>query len=388
MNTLALQNQFKVLFNESASHTFFAPGRVNLIGEHIDYNGGLVFPCAITLGTYALVSLRDDDNFKVYSENFKDLGILNISLENLDYKKEDNWTNYLKGVLKYLLEAGHEIPHGLNILVYGNIPNGSGLSSSASLEVLLSKVFSTIYDLNLASTEMALLGKKVENEYMSVSSGIMDQFAIALGKQNSALLLNCGTQEFEHIPFVLDGYQIVIMNTNKRRELADSKYNERFNECTRALKILQGTYPQIHAICDLGEEALSSLHTVITDPILYKRTKHAITENLRVINATKALAANDLVTFGKLLNGSHTSLKEDYEVTGKELDTLVAAALEEEGTLGARMTGAGFGGCAIAIVKTESVDTFMINVGAKYREEIGYDATFYIASIGNGPSEI
>lgn len=388
MNLSELQNQFKVLFNESASHTFFAPGRVNLIGEHIDYNGGLVFPCAITLGTYALVSLREDNNFAVYSENFKDLGVLNISLEDLDYRKEDNWTNYLKGVLKYLLEDDYEITHGLNILVYGNIPNGSGLSSSASLEILLSKVFSTLYDLDLAPTQMALLGKKVENKYMGVSSGIMDQFAIALGKENSALLLNCGTQEFEHIPFVLDGYQIVIMNTNKRRELADSKYNERFNECTQSLKLLQETYPHIHAICDLGEKELETLDTVITDPILYKRTKHAISENLRVISATKALENNDLVTFGKLLNASHTSLKEDYEVTGKELDTLVAAALEEEGTLGARMTGAGFGGCAIALVANDKVDAFMKHVGEKYESTIGYKATFYIASIGNGPSEL
>lgn len=388
MNLLKLQNQFKVLFNESASHTFFAPGRVNLIGEHIDYNGGLVFPCAITLGTYALVSLREDDTFAVYSENFKDLGIINLSLDDLEYRKEDNWTNYLKGVLKFLLETGSEITHGLNILVFGNIPNGSGLSSSASLEILISKVFSTIYDLNLKPTEMALLGKKVENEYMGVSSGIMDQFAIALGKEHSALLLNCSSQEFEHIPFVLDGYQIVIMNTNKRRELADSKYNERFNECTQALKILQGTYPQIHAICDLGEKELDTLDKVITDPILYKRAKHAISENLRVINATKALENNDLTTFGKLLNASHASLRDDYEVTGKELDTLVAAALAEEGTLGARMTGAGFGGCAIALVKTEKVDEFMAHVGAKYKETIGYDATFYIASIGNGPSEL
>lgn len=388
MNVSELQNQFKVLFNKSASHTFFSPGRVNLIGEHIDYNGGLVFPCAITLGTYALVSLREDDNFAVYSENFKDLGILNISMDDLEYRKEDNWTNYLKAVLKFLLEAGHEIPHGLNILVYGNIPNGSGLSSSASLEILISKVFSTIYDLELQPTEMALLGKKVENEYMGVSSGIMDQFAIALGKENSALLLNCSTQEFEHIPFVLDGYQIVIMNTNKRRELVDSKYNERFNECTQSLAILKETYPHIEAICDLGEKELATLDKVITDPILYKRTKHAISENLRVIAATKALENNDLVTFGKLLNASHASLRDDYEVTGKELDTLVEAALAEDGTLGARMTGAGFGGCAIAIVKIESVNDFMAHVGAKYKEVIGYDATFYIASIGNGPCEL
>lgn len=388
MNLLELQNQFKVLFNEEASHKFFAPGRVNLIGEHIDYNGGLVFPCAITLGTYALVSVREDKNFAVYSENFKELGTMNLSLHNLDFKKEDNWTNYLKGVLKYLLEADYEITHGLNILVYGNIPNGSGLSSSASLEILLSKVFSTLYDLELKPTEMALLGKKVENEYMGVSSGIMDQFAIALGQENSALLLNCGTQDFEHIPFKLDDYQIVIMNTNKRRELADSKYNECFNECTQALKILQDTYPHIKAICDLGEKELATLDSILTNPILYKRAKHAISENLRVISATKALASNDLVTFGKLLNASHTSLKEDYEVTGKELDTLVSAALEEEGTLGARMTGAGFGGCAIAIVQNDKVSDFMKHVGDKYEAAIGYPATFYIASIGNGPSEL
>lgn len=387
MQLTLLHQRFNDLFNHLPEASFFSPGRVNLIGEHIDYNGGLVFPCAITIGTYGAVSKRKDNKFYVYSTNFDHLGILEFSLDDLSYKVEDHWANYLKGVLKYLQESGYTIPHGLNIIIKGDIPNGSGLSSSASLEVLMCKICSTLYELPIHPIAIALLGKKVENEYMGVNSGIMDQFAITLGKENSALLLNCKSQVYEYIPFKLQGYRIIIMNTNKRRELADSKYNERRAECESALAKLQEHF-QISALCDLREEHLDQIEAIIDHPIEYKRAKHAITENLRVLTATKALEVNDLIQFGKLLNASHISLRDDYEVTGKELDTLVAAAWEEEGVLGARMTGAGFGGCAIALVPSDKTEAFITNVNQKYTQLIGYEASFYIASIGNGPTRL
>ncbi len=387
MELSLLQQKFNIVFGKESESSFFAPGRVNLIGEHIDYNGGLVFPCAITLGTYAAASKRHDNKFRVFSMNFENLGIIEFSLDDLTYQKEHNWCNYLKGVLKYLLEAGYKVPSGLDLLFFGNIPNGAGLSSSASLEMLMCKICTDLYGLSLSSTEAALLGKKVENEYIGVNSGIMDQFAIALGKANHALLLDCNTTEYQHVPFEIEGYSIIIMNTNKRRELADSKYNERRSECESALSKLQNAF-DIKALCDLKEEDLTKAADIINHPIEFKRVKHAVTENIRVIDATKALENNDLFTFGKLLNASHISLKDDYEVTGKELDTLVAAAWDADGTLGARMTGAGFGGCAIAIVENQKAETFIESVNSKYLKEIGYEASFYIASIGNGPIQL
>ncbi|MDF2614714.1 MAG: galactokinase [Clostridia bacterium] len=387
MDLSLLQQKFISVFKKDSEASFFAPGRVNLIGEHIDYNGGLVFPCAITLGTYGIVSKRSDNKFRAYSANFENLDIIEFSLDDLSYNKDHNWCNYLKGVLKYLREAGHNVDTGLDMLIFGNIPNGSGLSSSASLEILMCKICTDMYALTLSSVEAALLGKKVENEYIGVNSGIMDQFAIALGKENHALLLDCNTQEYKQIPFRLEGYSIIIMNTNKRRELADSKYNERRSECESALAKLQKTF-DIRALCELNDDNLDEVSSIVSDPIEFKRAKHAITENTRVIAATKALENNDLTLFGKLLNASHVSLRDDYEVTGKELDALVGAAWEEEGVLGARMTGAGFGGCAIAIVDNGKTDDFIKNVNQKYLKEIGYEASFYIASIGNGPTQI
>ncbi|PHV70118.1 galactokinase [Sporanaerobium hydrogeniformans] len=387
MELSCLQNEFQTVFNTSSEATFFAPGRINLIGEHIDYNGGLVFPCAITLGTYGLVSKRSDKLFRVYSSNFKELSILEFSLDDLSYAAKHNWCNYLKGVLLYLKEAGHVIETGLNLLVFGNIPNGAGLSSSASLEMLMCKICADIYNLSLSPVEAALLGKQVENQYIGVNSGIMDQFAIALGKADSALLLNCNTQEYNYIPFKLKGYSILIMNTNKRRELADSKYNERRSECDTALAILQKFFP-IHTLCDLSESQLEEAETLLNNPLLFKRVRHVVTENMRVIKATKALEKGDLITFGKLLNDSHRSLKEDYKVTGKELDTLAENARTIEGVLGARMTGAGFGGCSLAIVENTKIQDFISKLSIIYKEEIGYAADFYVASIGNGPIQL
>lgn len=378
-----LSTTFSELFNQVPEASFFAPGRVNLIGEHIDYNGGLVFPCAITKGTYAVVMPREDATFHVYSKNFKEVGVRIIEPNNLVYDEADNWANYLKGVLSVLVNKGFKIPFGFNMVIFGDLPNGAGLSSSASLEMLFCHIFNTYYHLKLSPVQMALIGKQVENEFMGVNSGIMDQFAIALGQKDAALLLNCSTQEYEQVPFSLNDYTLVIMNTNKRRTLADSKYNERFSQCQAALQILKKHY-NIDYLCDLSSTELPTIEKHLADSVLYKRTKHAITENERVIAATKALACHDLVAFGRLLTASHESLKEDYEVTGMELDTLVASSLDS-GALGARMTGAGFGGCAIALVEKSKSQLLIKEVSAYYKTKIGYEASFYEAAISNGP---
>lgn len=380
----SLNQMFESQFNEHPCMHFFAPGRVNLIGEHIDYNGGLVFPCAITKGTYAAVSPREDQSFHLYSGNFKDLGVSILNLSQLEILPEDRWTHYVKGVLSVLLNKGYSIPFGLNIAVYGDLPNGAGLSSSASLELLFCKIFDTYYHLNLEPTQMALIGKEVENNYIGVNSGIMDQFAIALGKKNTALLLNCDTRHYEYKPFDMKGYELVIMNTNKRRELSDSKYNERFSECQTMLELLKAHYP-IHHLCDLHVKDLHDIEKLGINDTLMKRLRHVVSENERVIESTHSLAENDLMAFGKLLTASHLSLKCDYEVTGIELDTLVESALTA-GAIGARMTGAGFGGCAIALVPCSLVDSFIEKVGSAYKEAIGYEASFYPATIGEGPT--
>lgn len=377
---------FKSIYHAAPQSTFFAPGRVNLIGEHIDYNGGLVFPCAITKGSYAAVSPREDSQFCLYSANFKEVGIITLSPDALTLFAEDAWTNYVKGVLSVLIQKGYVIPFGLDIVVYGDLPNGAGLSSSASLEMLMCKIFDTYYDLKLTPEKMALIGKQVENEYIGVNSGIMDQFAIALGKSDCALLLDCASQKYEYVPFHMQDYKLVIMNTNKRRELADSKYNERFGECTTILNLLKEKYA-IQNLCDLTSKHLEEIETSDLDSVLFKRLRHVVTENERVLAATSALRQNDLTTFGKLLNASHHSLQYDYEVTGKELDTLVATALDSD-ALGARMTGAGFGGCAIALVQNNLVDSFIEKVAATYKDAIGYEASFYEATVGSGPVQL
>ncbi|MGL4363104.1 MAG: galactokinase [Cellulosilyticaceae bacterium] len=386
MNIEYLKSIFIKQYGDEAEAVYFAPGRINLIGEHIDYNGGLVFPAAITLGTYAVVKKREDRQINAYSLNFEELGIISFDLDNLEYNEGHNWVNYIKGVAKCLSEENKALTHGFDIVVFGNIPNGSGLSSSASLEMLIVTIFNEYFKWQMTPVEKAILGKKVENNYIGVQSGIMDQFAIALGQKNSALLLNCETLEYNYFPIVLKGYKIIIMNTNKRRELADSKYNERREECENALSKLKKVL-SVTNLCEVTTDMLQMHKTLLTD-IEYKRVRHVVTENERVIASTEALKVGDLATFGDKLNASHTSLCKDYEVTGIELDTLVSAAWEEKGVVGARMTGAGFGGCSLAIVEEAEVSKFIENVGAKYLEVVGYEASFYIAEIGDGPIKL
>ena len=382
-----LEQKFQEVFGAPAEKQFFAPGRVNLIGEHTDYNGGNVFPCAIDKGTYGLVKKRNDRKFRMYSENFADLGIMEFTLDELTNEKKHDWANYPKGVIKMFLEAGQKIDSGFDILFSGNIPNGAGLSSSASIEMLTAIVLKDLFHLSIDPVEMAQLGKKTENLFIGVNSGIMDQFAVAMGKKDHAILLDCNTLKYDYVPVVLKDEVIVIANTNKRRGLADSKYNERRAECDEALAELQTKLP-IKALGELSIEQFEANKDLIKSPVRQKRAKHAVYENQRTLKAQKELSAGNLAEFGKLMNQSHISLRDDYEVTGVELDTLAALAWEQPGVVGSRMTGAGFGGCTVSIVKKDKVDDFIKNVGEAYKNKIGYAADFYIASVSDGAKKL
>ncbi|OTP11319.1 galactokinase [Enterococcus sp. 10A9_DIV0425] len=387
MENKQLVNKFTELFGQKPTGQYFSPGRINLIGEHTDYNGGHVFPASITYGTQGVAAPREDDQVLVYSTNFEDLGIISFSINELDYDKKANWANYVKGMILKLKEAGFVIDHGFELLVEGTIPNGAGLSSSASLELLVGIVLEDLFDLDIDRLELVQTGKKVENEFIGVNSGIMDQFAIGFGEVDQAILLDTNTLKYEMVPVKLDGYAVVIMNTNKRRELAESKYNERRSECEEALKRLQTKLP-IHSLGDLDEDTFEANIDLIGDDTLIRRARHAVTENQRTLKAKAELEQGNLEAFGQLLNDSHHSLRHDYEVTGIELDTLVDAAQDQSGVLGARMTGAGFGGCAIAVVKEDAVPTFKENVHDRYLEVVGYEPEFYVAHIGSGTTKI
>ncbi|NEX77831.1 galactokinase [Bacillus thermocopriae] len=387
MNISPLNKTFLDLYGVLPKQAFFAPGRINLIGEHTDYNGGHVFPCAITYGTYAVARKREDQLVRLYSENFPNKGIIEFHLNELDYNKDHDWANYPKGMIRYISEAGFQIPNGFECVIKGNIPNGAGLSSSASIELLTGVLLDGLFQLEIPRLDLIKIGKRVENEFIGVNSGIMDQFAIGMGKEKAGILLDCQTLKYVYAPIQLDHHKIIIMNTNKRRELADSKYNERRSECEEALRQLQKKL-SIEALGQLSEQEFEDNKHLITNEVVRKRARHAVYENRRTIKALKELKAGNLVGFGQLMNQSHLSLRDDYEVTGVELDSLVEAAWQQPGVLGARMTGAGFGGCAIAIVANEKVENFIASVGAAYRVKIGYEAEFYVANIGDGAKEI
>ena len=380
--------KFEELFGkEGEIKTYFAPGRVNLIGEHTDYNGGHVFPCALTMGTYAVARKRNDNKLRFYSINFEKLGVLESTIDELKYNKEENWINYPKGMIWAMKEEGFNINTGFDIVYYGTIPNGAGLSSSASIEVLTGFVLKDLFNLNVDMVKLALLGQKAENKYVGVNCGIMDQFVIANGKKDCAIFLDTANLEFEYAPVKLKEEKIVIMNTNKKRGLGDSKYNERRAECEEALKELQ-TKLNIKSLGELTEEEFEKNKHLIKDENRKKRAKHAVYENQRTIKAVEALKENKIEELGKLMIASHNSLRDDYEVTGKELNTLVDESLKQEGIIGARMTGAGFGGCAVSIVKSDKVENFIKNVSKAYKDKIGYEASFYTVEIGDGPQII
>ena len=384
-----LVNDFKKTFNyDGKVDVFFSPGRVNLIGEHTDYNGGFVFPCALDFGTYGVAKKRTDNKFRVYSQNFEDLGIIEFTLNDLKYDKKDNWANYVKGVIKTFIDAGYEIKTGFDLLILGTIPNGAGLSSSASLELLISVILKDFSNLSIDMIEMVKLSQKAENQFIGVNCGIMDQFAIGMGKENNAILLDCNTLKYEYAPISLNGASVVIANTNKKRGLADSKYNERRASCESAVKELNKHGIGIKYLGELAVKEFEKVKHYIKDKEQLKRATHAVTENERTKESVQKLNAGDIKGFGELMNKSHISLRDDYEVTGLELDSLVEAAWNAPGVIGSRMTGAGFGGCTVSIVKDEDINDFIEIVGKKYYDKTGLKADFYVAKIGNGSRKL
>lgn len=381
----ALNETFEELFGVGGEiRAYFAPGRVNLIGEHTDYNGGHVFPCALTIGTYGLARKREDKKLRFYSMNFPEDGVIESSLEDLKPAEEAGWTNYPKGVMWAFEARGHKLPWGVDFLVYGDIPNGSGLSSSASLEILTGWMLKDIHGIeSLSGQELAVIGQYAENHFNGMNCGIMDQFASAMGKKDSAIFLDTSTLEFEYAPVVLPDARIVITNSKVKHSLVGSAYNDRRNESEQALKDLQKVV-HIETLGDLTEEAFEEHKMAIKDPVCRKRAKHAVYENQRTIKAYNALKANDLEAFGKYMNASHISLRDDYEVSCDEIDILVDLAWQIPGVIGSRMTGGGFGGCTVSIVKNDAVDDFIEKVGEGYQARTGHRAEFYVVDVGEG----
>ena len=377
--------KFQELYGkEDGIRAYFAPGRVNLIGEHTDYNGGHVFPCALTLGTYGIVRDRKDRKLRFYSMNFEGLGIIETSLDELVPDEAANWTNYPKGVMWAFEKRGYKLTHGMDILIYGNIPSGSGLSSSASLEVLTGLMLKDTFGFeDLTMVEVALIGQDSENNFNGCNCGIMDQFASAMGKKDHAIFLDTNTLNYEYAPVILKDAKIVITNSKVKHSLVDSAYNDRRNECETALKELQAELP-IHSLGELTQEEFELHKEAIKDPIRQRRAKHAVYENQRTIRAVEALRGNDVELFGRLMNESHQSLKEDYQVSCREIDILVDMAQAMPGVLGSRITGGGFGGCTVSIVRNDAVDGFISQIGKTYQEKVGHEAEFYVVDIGDG----
>ncbi len=384
MKNKVLERFYEVFGGEKDATVYFAPGRVNLIGEHTDYNGGHVFPCALTIGTYAVVRKRTDQKLRFFSMNFENLGVLESSVIALKPEKEAEWTNYPKGVIWAFGEKGYSVDTGMDLLLFGNIPNGSGLSSSASVEVVTGFILKDLYGFDVSNQDLALIGQYAENHFNKVNCGIMDQFAIAMGKKDHAIYLDTADLSYTYVPIVLEDAKIVITSSNKKRGLGESKYNERRSECEEALRRLQTKLP-ITSLGELSSEEFFSNTDLIEDEVLIRRAKHAVTENERTKLAVEALQKGDLEAFGKLMNASHVSLRDDYEVTGIELDTLAQEAWKVDGVIGSRMTGAGFGGCSVSIVKNDHVEQFISQVGSAYEKEIGYQADFYVVEVGDGP---
>lgn len=384
-----LFDMFAELFGDSEGARFyFSPGRVNLIGEHTDYNGGHVFPCALTLGTYGAARKREDNKIHFYSMNLDSFDVVEASLDDLTNKKEYNWANYPLGVVWAFKEKGHTITSGFDMVIWGNIPNGSGLSSSASLEVLTGVILTDLFEIkDLSMTDLALIGQYSENNFNGCNCGIMDQFAVAMGKKDHAIFLDTSDLSYEYAPCVLDGAKIVITNSKVKHSLVDSAYNDRRNECAAALKALQSEL-DIQALGDLTPEEFEAHKSLIKDEIQLQRAKHAVYENQRTIDAVTALKAGDIERFGKLMNQSHISLRDDYDVSCEEIDILVDLAWKIPGVLGSRITGGGFGGCTVSIVKDESIDTFIDTIGKTYLEKVGHEAEFYTVDIGDGASRL
>ncbi len=386
MKIAELKSTFLSIYgeNENEIHAYFAPGRVNLIGEHTDYNGGYVFPCALSFGTYLLVRKSSERSMKFTTTNFEHRDT--IMLDEPFEKKGNAWTNYPLGVINELRKQAMEIG-GIEMLYSGDIPNGAGLSSSASIEMVTGTALNDLFGFQIEKMDLVKIGQKAENNFVGVNCGIMDQFASGMGAKNHALFLNCETLEYQKVPLVLDGIKIVITNTNLMRGLAESKYNERRSECEKAVEEISKEKP-IPNLSRLSMDEFNTLSDNITNEVVKRRAHHVISENDRTLRAITALNKGDIKEFGKLMNESHDSLRDDYEVTGKELDTLVEEARKIDGTIGSRMTGAGFGGCTVSLVKEEAIDNFMKVVGENYEKKIGLKPDFYIAEVGDGAKKI
>jgi galactokinase len=378
-----MQEVFREKFGAAQTHAYFSPGRVNLIGEHTDYNGGHVFPCAISLGTYALVAPRTDGISRLYSMNLPEQGVVQFPMHGAVKSDAYGWANYPVGVVRVMEDAGHRAAHGFDIVLYGTLPNGAGLSSSASIEVLMAVILNDELNLGIDMVELVKFSQKAENEFVGMNCGIMDQFAVGMGKKDCAILLDCNTLSYRYSKLALDGCSIVITNTNKTHSLVTSAYNERRTQCESALKALQKVKP-IKALGELTNAEFDAIASAIPDPVERRRARHAVYENNRTLEAVKALEANDVKRFGELMNASHVSLRDDYEVTGPELDTLAELAWQQDGVLGSRMTGGGFAGCTVSIVRDAAIPAFEKNVGDAYTAKIGYAPSFYVANIADG----
>lgn len=375
-------------FGQEPQHSYFSPGRVNLIGEHTDYNGGHVFPCAISLGTYAMAAGRSDYRMRIFSMNLPDRGVIEFPMAGLSYDRERDWANYPAGVVRVFEEAGYPCSHGLDIVVNGTLPNGAGLSSSASLEVLTALILNETFSFGLSMVDLVRLSQKAENTFVGVNCGIMDQFAVGMGKKNCAILLDCQTLDYRYSRIDLPDASIVITNTNKPHSLASSAYNVRRAQCEHALNELREIRPDLPALGALSNEEYSRLAGHISEQLERQRARHAVFENNRTLQAVEALEQKDLARFGRLMNESHVSLRDDYDVTGRELDTLAELAWAQDGVIGSRMTGAGFGGCTVSLVKNDAIPAFKERVGQGYTEKIGYAPSFYVAGIADGTHRI
>ncbi len=387
MKETVLKKFAEVFGDTEGVSVYFAPGRVNMIGEHTDYNGGHVFPCALTIGTYAAARKREDDKLRFYSMNFENLGVIESSIVDLKPEKEAGWTNYPKGVMWAFEKRGFKMPGGLDIVLNGNIPNGSGLSSSASLEVLTGYLLRDLFGFDVTNVDLALIGQYSENNFNGMNCGIMDQFASAMGKKDNAIFLDTADLSYEYAPLVLEGAKIIVTNSKVKHQLVDSEYNVRRSECEKALEELQMVIG-IDGLGDLSEEQFEEYKSAIKDEVRVRRAKHAVYENQRTIRAVEALKNNDIKLFGELMNASHVSLRDDYQVSCGEIDILVEEAWKIPGVVGSRITGGGFGGCTVSIVKDEAVEEFKEKIGAAYQEKTGKQADFYVVEIGDGPSKL
>jgi galactokinase len=380
-----LEACFAELYGAGETRLFFAPGRVNLVGEHTDYNGGYVFPAALPFGTWVMVRPRNDGRFRLASTQFEEK--VECGTEGITFRKEDNWANFPKGVIREFQRRGVHLK-GADLLFHGNLPLGAGLSSSASIELATATALAALEELGWDRVELVKLSQQAENEFIGVQCGIMDQFASGMGKQDHAILLKCDTLEYRHVPLELGDYRLAIIHSNKSRGLADSKYNERRQECESGFKALQQVLPEIQTLGDVSLSQWEEAQKAVSSAVERKRLRHVITENQRVLDSEQALQEGNLLRFGELMKASHISLRDDYEVTGAELDALFEAACKVEGCIGTRMTGAGFGGCTVNLVHKDALESFKARVKAEYEAKTGLTPLFYPGGIGSGAREV